>query len=327
MEKINNFLNQIYGSNESAMTFYLILGVIALFFIILIITTLVKSKKETSKEEPKNLPNVETKEEVVDSAATEQPKEEEPKVVDSEEEVVKNEPLSETQVFNNVLMGKDEENGINDIFESKNSNVYLERPEVHEEPVPVEPEEVSIPESEPEEVSIPESEPEKEEIPVEEDNKLEQVQEESPSEEIKEEKIELPEVNLTEEKSISDFFNDDKPTINTIEVDAIEEGPVPIRDDFTMELPKVKPMDIDTYLSRRAETMAEEEPVKEEPIEEPKEEVVKLSNDELKERLAKLKKKKEEKTLPNDDLQDLMKAVGLEDTPKIEDEERHILGR
>ncbi len=102
------------------------------------------------------------------------------------------------------------------------------------------------------------------------------------------------------------------------------------------EMPKVKHMDIDDYLFNRDKIFAQntkENEIKsdisqENEVEEvrniTKKEDIKveevketlLSNDELKNRLARLKAKKEVKKeeIPDDDLTDLMKAVGLEES-------------
>ena len=94
--------------------------------------------------------------------------------------------------------------------------------------------------------------------------------------------------------------------------------------DYTIEMPKVKPMDIDDYLFRK-----QDENKKEESKEEIKTiEKVELTNDELKNRLAKLKAKKEVKK-QDQDLDDLMKAIGLDNdnTSLDHEEEKQILGK
>ena len=129
-----------------------------------------------------------------------------------------------------------------------------------------------------------------------------------------------------------------------------EEEKVEVKElDYTIEIPKVKPMDIDDYLFRREQEVKEEikpeivqnEEIKQN-IEEPKEEIipqeeikeekVELSDDEVKNRLAKLKAKKEaakNDEIPDKDLDDLMKAVGLDNEviPEVNNEEKQILGR
>ena len=290
MEKINKLLNQIYGSNESAMTFYLVLGLIALFFIIVIIVTLAKSKKENNAKEVKEEPKPEVKENSI-----------------PEEEIKSEEPLSETQIFNNILMGKEDKNeevSIKEMFENtpgKSSAVYLERP------------------TKTDAVEDKNEEPQQEEVVEPKVNVPSEAHEE-----VVETTNEQYDAVMEEINSTSEYVEEDKPVVPSVEVDDINEGPLPIREDYTIEMPKVKPIDIDTYLNRRAE---EEVPVKEEPKQE---EVVKLSNDDIKARLAKLKQQKEvkeEKATPDGELQDLMKAVGLENTPVIDNEEKHILGR
>lgn len=315
MEKIDNFLNHVYGSSQSLLYFYIALGAIALFFIVLILIILFTAedasrKRYLKKEKQKESENViKPSEEIIKSNKKEEREETPVKVEKS---------LSETQVFNNILMSKENEN-----LEVKNEII---EPEVKEEKV----------------VNISEDkifeEPKTIKTVFDNDFYLEKAVE--PIEEKVENVYSIPEVD-SESQSI-----EVEPEIEKSNYDK------PIFEDYTIEMPKVKPMDLDDYLFRREQEKQENVAVKEEIPEiektnleyneikeEPKTEEVKkeepvkveLSNDELKNRLAKLKAKKEEKKdeIPDSDLEDLMKAVGLEETtiiPKLKDEEKQVLG-
>lgn len=253
MDKINNFLSHVYGSNQSLLYFYIALGALALFFIIMVLIILFSSenarnnkeiKKEKIEEEPKK-DEIHIKKEKVDK------KEKQP-----------SKSLSETQVFNNILMNKEEK-----VQEDKSYKEEKTKDEPKKDVVT-------------------------EDVYLEKDNELN----------IKEDKTEIVEKNAADETK------------------ALQ--------DFTIEIPKVKPMDIDEYLANKENTKREEElakvakEVKEEKTVEVKK--VELTDDEVKNRLAKLKAKKAEnfEKKKDADLEDLMKAVGLEDTSNIEFEEK-----
>ena len=168
---------------------------------------------------------------------------------------------------------------------------------------------------------------------------------------------------IKEEEKDKDIFEINNEVTNEINIDNVvyedediilekekplnnEKEKVEVKElDYNIEIPKVKPMDIDDYLFRREQEVKEEiipeivqneeTETKEEIIlqENIKEEVkVELSDDEVKNRLAKLKAKKEaakNDEIPDKDLDDLMKAVGLDNEviPEINNEEKQILGR
>lgn len=313
MEKINNFLNSIYGDNQSMMYFYIILGAIALFFIVLIIITIVSNKKGNKKEE------IITKEEVKPS---------------KEEHVEREENLTETQVFNKILM-EDKPEYSNELDLKPE---IKEVPESIEEPkdLPKTDNSVEEPVVEPIVSQIPEIEEAKEEIVNAESA---EVKETSSISEVETDNILSP---INEDKAFNFYVEKAEPLhdepVKTEEsdgfeksiIDLIKEEPQknPISDfsEYTIEMPMVKPIDVDDYLKEREQ----EEVAIEEKKEPTKEEKVVFSNDELKDRLAKLKEKKQVKKEEKDGLEDLMKAVGLEDTmviPQINDEEKVILGK
>ena len=304
MEKIDNFLNHVYGSSQSLLYFYVALGAIALFFIILTLIILfttedISRKRYLKKEKQKEL---KTGNESIEENTLNKSEEKE-KLEENKEK-----SLSETQVFNNILMGKNEENIENekvdipkDNLDDIKNNEKIEKPQVVKT------------------VFDNDFYLEKELLPVD-----DEINKDPDSIDIKD--------NEETRNLESEFESEPEPEDKALE-------------DYTIEMPKVKPMDLDDYLFRRERETTQE--IKEEKVEEEKEvekEVisktetveepakVELSNDELKNRLAKLKAKKEEKedVIPDSDLENLMKAVGLEDTtviPKLKDEEKQILGK
>lgn len=179
MEKIDSFIEKLYG-NGQMLQFYLILGAIALFFAVLIIITLVQNKPKVKKQE-------EVKQE-------EEPKVQEEPVVEENTELFKEEEekdsLTDTEVFNNILIDDKEENYASKMTPSPVDNpvsieeepieeeitdndLFVEKGEEVEE-APVEPEEV---EASPEDKTISElfSEPEEEEIPTVQSVEIEEV--------------------------------------------------------------------------------------------------------------------------------------------------------
>ena len=259
MEKINGFLNKIYGNAQNMMYFYIILGALALFFVILIIITLIQSSKENKKVK-KN----EEKEIVKES------KEENIKPIENNKEIVQ--PDEKTI---NVNLNSEKEINEPKIEENIDDRVYFEEPTTKEPNVYLDKNDLF--------------------------------------EETKEIKFD----NLFETKTneTTDLFKEESK-----------------KEDYTIEMPKVKTIDIDDYLFRREEQESKIEVPKENQEETSlnKEESVTVSNDELKARLAKLNTKSEVTNNENDPaLENLMKAVGLEDTmviPKMKDE-KSILGK
>lgn len=276
MDKINNFLDHVYGSNQSLLYFYIALGAISLFFIILVLIALLSGENRREKKYQK-LKAIEAEYEIDDEP-------------DPEDD------LSETQVFNNILMGKREYNEKIDIQNSdelENVNQVNQTKNVLFEEKPVE-----------------------ESVSKAADVYLEK-------EEVKEEPLTVP---VYEDKV---QIEDDKEVLKDAVIDNFN---VSSDDDYTTEMPKVKPMDIDDYLFRKETVVKEETHDANEPVKEETTKKVEFSNDELKNRLAMLKAKKEhiEDEIPDTDLENLMKAVGLEDTtiiPEIHNEEDTILGR
>lgn len=273
MDKINNFLDHVYGSNQSLLYFYIALGAISLFFIILVLIALLSGENRREKKYQK-LKAIEAEYEIDD----------EPDPEDN---------LSETQVFNNILMGKREYNEKIDIQSSDELENVNQTKNVLFEEKPVE-----------------------ETVSKAADVYLEK-------EEVKEEPLTVP---VYEDKV---QIEDDKEVLKDAVIDNFN---VSNDDDYTTEMPKVKPMDIDDYLFRKEAVVKEETQATNEPVKEETTKKVEFSNDELKNRLAMLKAKKEhiEDEIPDTDLENLMKAVGLEDTtiiPEIHNEEDTILGR
>jgi hypothetical protein len=108
-------------------------------------------------------------------------------------------------------------------------------------------------------------------------------------------------------KSITDLIksNDDPKMFETIQLEKLDSKSPELTQ--TIELPKMKPLDLEKDL-------VAEKPVEE--VKEPPKPVV-LSNDDIKARLAKLKQKdaeaiKEHNMQQNDGLEDIMKTVGLD---------------
>lgn len=328
MTNFNRLINNIYGDATRMMYFYIVLGIIALFFIILIIITLIKSKKEEKK---KALSEQEAPK--VDLDLSTQAKEE-----------VKEESLTETQVFNKVLLDKEALDVAKEVTPAPVGNIEVkveepiveaektvttdETPEVKVEN-PAEPVVTELPQKE----ETPAAEPvalENNEVVVPEEvkpeeNKIEETKQEAKEEEpnfyLEEAHVEeiRPEPLVKQASDPIEVKVEDTPLeLEEVKLSSIDE----VKDDYTIEMPKVKPVDIDDYLNRR------ETEEKETPKEEVKENIV-VSNDDLKSRLSKLKEKTENPGMVSDgELEDLMKAVGLEDTTVIPNvNEKDLLGK
>lgn len=333
MGKFQEFLNQIYSNDDTMMYFYIILGAIALFFIILIIITSFKEKRELIKEGVKDteLSSKDIKEEVKEDS--DMPKLPEFSILDEpspdsiekdniedvyidvkpDEEIVAEEPvILEQQVIDEPII--------------EDEAVVVAEPVIEEEPI------VSISESTVDDVALEPSiqlENVEHEITENIENEVKSMEDtfffEGNIEDLPI-KDELEEVTLFEMPEVNGEIEDEKQPLEVSEDDnamSISElmssdndfNPEEVEEEF--ELPKMKE-------------------VKEEPaIVEEKEDLEKtiISNDLMKERLAKLKNKKKEVSEvdnPNDDLEDIMKNVGLEDTmviPGLTDAGKQFLGR
>ena len=207
MEKINDFLNKIYGNGSSSMTFYIILGVVALFFIVLIIVTLSKGNKTNDKEiikdEVKDNPN----------SNIETNNEEEEDVQDTNTLTMK---LNLSSTENEV---KTEEVKEEPAFEEKKA-------ESIEEPV-IAPEEIK------EDVYI--------EKPVIDGDMMDELPKETPY--VPEEPKQINKKPIVD----SEITATDMPTIeSTVVIDKI--GEPEVRDDYTIEMPKIKPIDLEDYI-------------------------------------------------------------------------------
>ena len=172
MEKIDSFIEKLYG-NGQMLQFYLILGAIALFFAVLIIITLVQTKsssKKLAKEtlEEKNEELAEPVKIVPDTKSEEEFKKASAIFM---EDVEEEEKLTDTQIFNNVLLNDEEEN-----YASKLTPSPVENPVIIKE------------------------EPSKEESSIEDNFFIEK-------EEIKEEPVSTIEIP-NEDKTISELFNE-----------------------------------------------------------------------------------------------------------------------
>ena len=286
MEKINNFLNNIYSNNQSLMYFYIVLGIIAMFFIILIIITLANSSKEKKKNKAyvQNEVNKETNE-----------------VKEASEEVVE-EDKEEPIITENA-------------FPLEEETPVAETPPVEVAPVaPLPVEEPTAPTEEPvkEEDTIEKVElsafPEDTILAVDTNLKEEEVKEEPLTNTMIKESFFEDLNNKMEPKTTSDVYlekEDGKPLIEDFKIDSMEE---------TEEPKEIEIPGIDEDLFTREETSN--------------------NNEDLKSRLELLKEKKKEEILNEDlvkdgELENLMKAVGLEDTmviPKLKDEE-DVLGK
>ena len=293
MEKLDNFIARIYSNARSMMYFYIILGAIALFFIILIIITLIKSSKESKKELNKVIQVDDNQKQVtsLDKNVSSQITAEEKQKEEAKEEVKNENSLSETQIFNNTLMNKEN----NDLFpETSNQEIQ----------------------------TINET-----------SNTLKE--EKSTEEEVKKtiNPVDILNVYLENDKFVS---NDNKKEETIINTNTNQEK---VRDDYTIEMPAVKAMDIDDYLFRRENENIQNTPVEEEKInveiepatsmnfsvEPDLPKMATVSNDELEERLAKLDEEStseevnhnENNQSIDNELDDLFKAVGLEETMQI----------
>lgn len=301
MDKFDKFLSQVYGNSQSLLYLFIALGAIALFFIILILIILFSAedasrKKSLKKEKVKEIED-DTK---LDKISIDE---------NSTNKVDTSKSLSETQVFNSILMNKENDSNEHDEDKREDKETVSNNEDVFENR---------------------NDEVEKEEnysIKTVFDNDFYLEKDATPIEEV--------------EKNEDDFLS--TPQVDTeLSKDTREES-VDDLENKTIEMPKVRPIDLDDYLLRRGQEIEEQKlEVKEEAVEVEKESKieedakeekapVKLSNDELKNRLAKLKAKKEEKEdeIPDSDLENLMKAVGLEETtviPKLKDEEKQVLG-
>ena len=278
MEIIDNFFNKLYGNADSMMTFYIVLGAIALFFILLIIITLIKSSHETKMAKKASENSVQENDNLI-----------------SNEEPVKNEEVKNNEMEVSNLQPEVKEDNVqlpdNHIINNESSNLetinidVTQKEVLTQEPIELNSEVLKIEDNE--------NEP---------DFYLEK------SENAKE--------------NVNPMINDDaqvetKPELEDATISAIEDNR--IRDDYTIEMPKVRPIDVDEYLSKRESEQPKEAEMPK-PLEDNKSVVV--SNDELKERLAKLRSHNNE-VKEEDGLTDLMKTVGLEDTlvmPKINED-------
>jgi hypothetical protein len=320
VEKFNSLLNKIYGNSQNLMYFYVGLSAIALIFIILIIATIIKGHIDNKKA--MKLANQTTAQDAVSNT--------------NNIENASNVPLTETNIKTDTISEIKEETvnlspevsevsnesnapkEISDDLKVDNNLVISDTnnsPELNQE----EPEEIE------KKYKMSFGNVDMSNVYLEKDNKTSS--------------FDFPESSTLDNndggKSISELLEEDKPLLEPADISPIEVNSS--YDNYTIEMPKVKPIDLDDYLSHR-----ESESVKEENVESPQNVI--MGNDEIKSRLAKLKEQNRssesgqssimqnnpgETPKSNPELEDLMKAVGLEDTmviPKLKDEES-ILGR
>ena len=261
MGRLYSFLSKVYGNSYNLLYFYIIVCVIAMFFIVLIIVSLIKNSKEN-----KIIDNID-----LDETADNTLKKEEVEISNQE---AKENILSETMIFNNNLMTKEE------IVQEK---IREPEPKIEEANI--------------DDFQLPKIETSVEMPVVEEPAVYIEKAEIKPSldDEITSEVVETP---------VLDFNVEIKPSLEPVNLSSLE-----------LDETKVDKSDINYFHEDEGITTNDN---------------VVVSNDELKERLAKLQETNEiEKEKPNEELENLMKAVGLEDTiviPKLKDEES-ILGK
>lgn len=301
MDKINEIFSFLYNGNSN--TLYFVLGGVSLIIIIIIIIFLAvasKKEKKESKIEVKKEENI-------------------------KKETIKEEPssLSETQMLNNMLMQKEDSaelaGKIEDINDNENieDNVYIEKTFETDYHIPVI------------------------ELDKFENNIVEETQEKEKLEDFQIEPLEQPKNPNAEEEAFS--LKLDEITIDDLEPQNDNTG--------TISIPKMKLIDVEADLLEKQEeiTQIENSPL-EENIKPDEKEVdnnvdtnntITISNDEIKKRLANLKKetkkvenKEEIKNIQeevslDEELENIIKTVGLEDTmiiPNIKSEE-NILGK
>jgi len=293
VEKINEFLDNLYSNTQNMMYFYIILGVIALFFIILIIITLIKSSKETKRHKKvASTLEIDNQEIVAPEKNKEQEKQED--------------KLSETKIFNSNLMDKEEPQDIVNTLQKEEEKVF---DDIKKEEEKKNTEHINMSFSEPS-VYL-----EKEEIKNE-----------------KNEEFVPKENNIFDKKdskmTISELINEEKPSLDSVSLFSLDESK-PIN---AINAHQDKTLDVDAYLFNKDYAFSQEEPQVVNPELDGSQQRVVISNEELKERIAKLKAEKEAAKLEENKeakLEDIMKAVGLEDTmviPKLKDEEQ-VLGK
>lgn len=303
MSNFQKYLDNLYANNKAMLIFYIILFCLALIFIILIIITSIKGKKKTVKKieadskEPLTEPANTVPKDVTPPVSTEQVKNEVPEKANEPQKsnVFLERPETNEIVNNSIVEPKQEE-------EEKTLEPVIENP-VKEDPVPETTEllkkELVIAPVFPE-TTKPQVEPV---FPQTED---------SPKPTFLDKKEDIPgNINIAfpdaEEsgRSISDLVNDEeqnKKLFETVHMDPI----IPSEEKTEeVDIPKMKPLD-DSFLQ-------------ETPKEEPKAEVkpVVLSNEDIKNRLAKLHNKNvepKEEEAPNE-LDDIMKSMGLSNEP------------
>ena len=303
MENISKFLENLYGNSQNMMYFYLGLSILALFFILLIIITLIKSNKETKKEKLKN---------------------KEEKTLNEVKTVIENSVQEEIRENSNNELNVKEENNLNNevinITENK-EELIEEKPLDNVEPMDLEENKEELNNNHITNNDI--------------DVYLDKV--ESPTGNIEPINLEENKEELNNGLNLSPIKEDPKlegsefSPLESINLDnSIEEPMVDnkLEDNFSIELPEIS--DVDKVLDQPV-IEPKEEVINQEKDTLPKEKTVVVDNDELKSRLANLKVNKENIVNSKSDaeLDQLMKAVGLEDTiviPKLRDEEQ-VLGK
>lgn len=346
MKNFNGFLDFIFTDKTASMYFYIVLGGLSLIFIILIIVTLSKMSKEKKELANKDLVSkisakpeenakengAETKKKTDDALV----KEEEVKTDDSAIKTMEDNPDygSETMTLNSILMDKDSsDESVSIDNEDVGDTVYLDKEELVTSDY---------------DFSLLNNEVPKEEVNLEkqDDNigsMLNDVKIDSFSEEAKP----LSEVPTLD--SVTDDFLNDIYNTGSLEVQG-ELGSKSADDNFeikrnegvvTKEDLVLNTSDEENDIKAITDTVKNEEAENlDETKKEDKEESLHksfVSNDELMKRLAKLRMghKDEKESAPleenqdDDELESIMKAVGLEDTmviPNIKSE-KQILGK
>lgn len=334
MDKLQNLLEKLYTNETYMLYFYIGLGVVALVLIVLIIITSFKAKKRTKNEEvAKEAPVTQN----IDASAAPTP---EASSLITEETITKETIKPEETVK-----------------EQEEAPVYLDKQEpIFTEPVLPETK-ITEPEIKPEEI-IPESVLPEAKIEQNDYRKMDYTndffKEEKATitpefipnngpeikpifpEEINEEVISMPLIEpQLPGKSISELIKEDtdfRPApLSPVSI----EPEKPVVKEIDVEIPKVKTIDEVIKEDVKEEKQPEfktGEPIKtEETVKKEEPSRKQPTPEEIRARLASLKNQKEE-TLnkADDELEDIMKSVGLEDTmviPGLRNEEKKILGK